>query len=668
MKVDDPVRSSRPATQPHHEQDPLPESERRGLAERSALRTAERERDVARLKGEISFALGDITDTEGQVLALQQVADLIAKGFGDWCVIHVAEPGEARRIASHADVLKPTWTQAFSTRWRPRPDSPRGHFAVLRSGQPQWFPSVSDQMLVETAVDPEHLEALRAMHISSYLCVPMHARRRIVGTLACVRTATSPAYDEREVAFAQQIADRVGLAIDNSRLYREAQEARETAERLYVAEQRARAEAEALARVAQALSEAGLDLDAVVQRVTDEATALVGAQFGAFFYNAVGEKGEEYMLYTLSGAPRAAFEKFGLPRNTPIFAPTFAGLGTVRLDDVKKDPRYGTMSPHHGMPKGHLPVTSYLAVPVVSRSGVVIGGLFFGHSAPGRFTEQHERIARVLAAHASLAIDNTRVFRASREAEERQARLVGELEHAVRFSEMFVGILGHDLRNPLSAITTAASVVLSRADSERVAKPVSRILGSADRMSRMIDQILDFTRVRLGGGIPLSRKRFELADICRLVLDELRGEGDDEPQAQLELRGPTSGEWDEDRLAQLVSNLAGNALQHRSPGTPVLVSIDGSMPDKVTLSVQNRGSVPPDLLPVIFEPLRGRDGRKRQGSSGLGLGLYISQQIALAHGGSIRVDSEPGADHTRFDVDLPRSPPVPQQTQQENVK
>jgi len=210
--------------------------------------------------------------------------------------------------------------------------------------------------------------------------------------------------------------------------------------------------------------------------------------------------------------------------------------------------------------------------------------------------------------------------------------------------------------------------VLSRADSERVAKPVSRILGSADRMSRMIDQILDFTRVRLGGGIPLSRKRFELADICRLVLDELRGEGDDEPQAQLELRGPTSGEWDEDRLAQLVSNLAGNALQHRSPGTPVLVSIDGSMPDKVTLSVQNRGSVPPDLLPVIFEPLRGRDGRKRQGSSGLGLGLYISQQIALAHGGSIRVDSEPGADHTRFDVDLPRSPPVPQQTQQENVK
>jgi signal transduction histidine kinase len=668
MKVDDPAHGS-PAQQ-RHESDArqaLRESERRGRAERSARLTAERENEVARLKGEISLALGDITDTKGQVTALQQVANLIAKGFGDWCVIHVAEPGEARRIAAHSDWLKPAWAQAFSTRWRPQPDSTRGHFAVMRSGQAQWFPRVSDQMLVETAVDSEHLAALRAMDITSYLCVPMHARQRIVGTLACVRTGASPAYDESDLSFAQQIGDRVALAIDNSRLYREAQEARETAERLYVAERRARAEAEALARVAQALSEAGLDLDAVVQRVTDEATALVGAQFGAFFYNVVGDQGEEYMLYTLSGAPRAAFEKLGLPRNTPIFAPTFAGVGVVRLDDVKQDPRYGTMSPHHGMPKGHLPVTSYLAVPVVSRTGPVIGGLFFGHSAPGRFTEQHERIGKVLAGHASLAIDNARVFQAAREGEERQGRLVGELERAVRFSEMFVGNLGHDLRNPLSAITTAASVVLSRADSDRVAKPVSRILSSADRMSRMIDQILDFTRVRLGGGIQLSRKPLELADLCRVVLEELRSEGHDDPRPQLELHGSSSGEWDEDRLAQLVSNLAGNALQHRSPGTPVSICIDGSRPDRVTLSVHNSGSVPPDLLPVIFEPLRGREGGKREGSSGLGLGLYISQQIALAHGGSIRVDSEPGADHTRFDVDLPRSPRAPQQTQ-ENVK
>src|SRR5690606_38753573 len=121
-------------------------------------------------------------------------------------------------------------------------------------------------------------------------------------------------------------------------------------------------------------NEAQLDSDAVIQRVTDEATAVVGAKYGAFFYNVVDDNGEAYMLYTLSGAPRSAFEKFGMPRNTPIFESTFEGRGIVRLDDVQKDPRYGRMAPHLGMPKGHLPVTSYLAVPVVSRRGPVIGG------------------------------------------------------------------------------------------------------------------------------------------------------------------------------------------------------------------------------------------------------------------------------------------------------
>jgi PAS domain S-box-containing protein len=116
------------------------------------------------------------------------------------------------------------------------------------------------------------------------------------------------------------------------------------------------------------------------------------------------------MLYTLSGAPREAFEKFGMPRNTPIFEPTFKGEGVVRIADVKKDPRYGQMAPHHGMPAGHLPVCSYMAVPVVSRSGAVIGGLFFGHPEPGVFTEDSERILVALAAQAAVAIDNARLY------------------------------------------------------------------------------------------------------------------------------------------------------------------------------------------------------------------------------------------------------------------
>src|SRR6185437_1464381 len=122
-----------------------------------------------------------------------------------------------------------------------------------------------------------------------------------------------------------------------------------------------------------------LSLERVVQTVTDEATRLTGAQLGSFFYNVIDAKGESYMLYTLSGVPREAFANFPMPRNTAVFGPTFHGVGVVRSDDIKKDPRYGKNPPYYGQPKGHPPVVSYLAVPVISRSGEVLGGLFFGH-------------------------------------------------------------------------------------------------------------------------------------------------------------------------------------------------------------------------------------------------------------------------------------------------
>ncbi|MGC4014722.1 MAG: PAS domain S-box protein [Luteolibacter sp.] len=174
-----------------------------------------------------------------------------------------------------------------------------------------------------------------------------------------------------------------------------------------------------------------LDLQRLVQAVTDAGRELSGAAFGAFFYNVTNDAGEAYMLFTLSGAPREAFEKFGMPRNTPIFAPTFAGRGVVRIADVLQDPRYGTMSPHHGMPKGHLPVRSYLAVPVISRRGDVLGGLFFGHPEPDIFTPESEEFMAALAAHASVAIDNARLY-SDLEKELEQQRV---LERALRESE-----------------------------------------------------------------------------------------------------------------------------------------------------------------------------------------------------------------------------------------
>ena len=186
-------------------------------------------------------------------------------------------------------------------------------------------------------------------------------------------------------------------------------------------------------RILEILNETGkllasqLDLQSLVQVVTDAATKLSGAQFGSFFYSVTDETGDAFLLYTLSGAPREAFASFGNPRATALFGPTFRGEPPIRLDDVLSDPRYGTMAPHHGMPKGHLPVRSYLAVPVKSRSGEVIGGLFFGHSQTGVFTERAERLVAGVAAQAGIAIDNARLYEsAQRAADERTALLESE--------------------------------------------------------------------------------------------------------------------------------------------------------------------------------------------------------------------------------------------------
>jgi len=174
-----------------------------------------------------------------------------------------------------------------------------------------------------------------------------------------------------------------------------------------------------------------LDLERAVQVVTDAATRLSGAAFGAFFYNVIDDKGESYTLYSLSGAPREAFSKFPMPRNTAVFAPTFNGEDIVRSGDITKDPRFGKNPPFHGHPKGHLPVASYLAAPVVSRTGEVLGGLFFGHPRPDVFDARAERIVAAIATQAAIAIDKARLYRAAQEEIERRRRV----EQALRENE-----------------------------------------------------------------------------------------------------------------------------------------------------------------------------------------------------------------------------------------
>jgi len=250
--------------------------------------------------------------------------------------------------------------------------------------------------------------------------------------------------------------------------------------------------------------------------------------------------------------------------------------------------------------------------------------------------------------------DLRRAVAAEQERASEARRLADDLSETIRVNELFIGVLAHDLRAPLAAIMTAAQLIKMRdagkSDSRNV-KALGRVLTSGERMSRMIEQLLDFTRLRVGGGIAIEPKDADFVTVARQVVEEL---DDAYPDCTVDVThvGDTRGSWDADRLSQVVSNLVANALQHGVPAAGVRVFIDGWEPDVVYMKVHNLGAIPQALLAQIFDPLTGGQ-RRRDRSRGLGLGLFITRQIAEAHGGRVEVSSSE-AEGTTFTLSLPR--------------
>jgi len=226
-----------------------------------------------------------------------------------------------------------------------------------------------------------------------------------------------------------------------------------------------------------------------------------------------------------------------------------------------------------------------------------------------------------------------------------------ERTEALHLSEMFMAVLGHDLRNPLGAIMASAEVAGMAAKDEHVKQFTGRILSSAQRMTRMIEDLLDVTRARVAGGIPIRAEPVDLQPVLDRVLGELRAI---HPERTIEVvtSGDLHGTWDSERLAQVVSNLATNALQHGAKDEPISVEAEGNTEREVTICVRNGGSIPEHRRAALFDPFHDVT-RMAESRNGLGLGLYIVREIVLAHGGSVDVHAG-STDETAFCVRLPR--------------
>ncbi|HEX5749889.1 MAG TPA: ATP-binding protein [Archangium sp.] len=239
-----------------------------------------------------------------------------------------------------------------------------------------------------------------------------------------------------------------------------------------------------------------------------------------------------------------------------------------------------------------------------------------------------------------------------------QKEVEAELRRSAELREQLIGVLGHDLRNPLNAISASAFLLERTEDlSDGAVRAVERIRKSAGRMARMLNDILDFARSSMGGGLPVLREWVNLHDIARGALEELQVTHPGR-RLELEVRGDGWGWWDADRLAQVVGNLLSNALHHGRPDTPVRVEVREAG-SEVLLSVHNEGEpIPAELQATLFQPFR-RGTTGKAATRSVGLGLYIVRQVAHAHGGEVEVRSVAG-EGTTFMVHLPRgTPPSP---------
>ena len=243
------------------------------------------------------------------------------------------------------------------------------------------------------------------------------------------------------------------------------------------------------------------------------------------------------------------------------------------------------------------------------------------------------------------------------ELQRRKQALAHELHErtaALRVNEMFMAVLSHDLRTPLMSITAAATVLQRQPDADKVGAMAERMLSSSQRMGRMIEDLLDVTRIRHAGGLALQLGPADMQALVQRTLDEVQTSFPDRVIKSTR-QGDLNGVWDAERLCQVVTNLVGNAIHHGNPDQPVHIAVDGTQADAVTVTVANGGTIAPELIAHLFDPFHGRE-REPGRHQGLGLGLFIAHQIVRGHHGHIEVVSRDGT--TRFSVKLPRVSPA----------
>ena len=562
----------------------------------------------------ISLTVSPVYDDTGTVIGASKIArditfrkeaDLVARRLAA-----VVDSSDDAIIAKTLDGTITSWNRSAERLFGYTPDEAIGK--SVRMIIPPELQAEEDSVLarLRTGEPVEHYET---------------RRRRKDGTDLLISLSVSPIFNES------------GIVVGASKIARDVTERA----RLLEASREQALITEKLGQVGATVT-SSLDRDTIVQQVTDIATALTHAQIGAFFYNAMDpQTGEAYTLYMLSGTSKDSFAQFTRPRATAIFAPIFQGETAIRLDDVTQHPHFGADASLSGMRSTDLPIRGCLAVPVKTATGEVLGGLFFGHSQPGTFTEQHEHLAKGIAAWASLALQNSKLYLAARDAD--------------RLKDEFLAVLSHELRTPLNAILGYARLLRGGIlKGEKADRGMETLERNAMSLTQIVEDVLDVSRI-VSGKIRLNVQPVELPLIVHNAVATVQPAADAKGvrmQTIIDPRvGPVSG--DPDRLQQIAWNLLSNAVKFTPREGRVQVRLERAN-SHVEIVVSDTGAgISPQFLPHVFERFRQADAGTTRITGGLGLGLSIVRHIVEMHGGSVQALSEGEGLGATFRVRLP---------------
>ncbi|MCY7321273.1 MAG: GAF domain-containing protein [Phormidesmis sp. CAN_BIN36] len=608
---------------------------------------------------------------------LENLAQLSVPYLADWCLIHTLKDEQTELVALfHLDSQKVAAFEDYRRRYPLDLSSSDSIAIVLKTGQSQFHPHITDELLANLIEDVEQYEQLKAFEFRSAMVVPLLARERILGAITFALSSNRQ-YKPADLSLAEDLARRAALAVDNARLYQATQKAEQNLRKAIVILGEQQQQLRTLQRLTDLLNQRLTDLPGLLQVMIDEiCDAIPNAEFGLIGLQ--NPQTQQLELTATTGLDRDEF-----PINE-AFSPGEGLLGRVfltgktHLIQTSSHPiapdHPSLLTPHASL--DHLP-SSLCAVTIESAQAGRLGVLAIGNWEGNRaFDEDDSRMLVAFGEQAAIALNNAQLINALEEREERlemQNAILAQqnqalenqrqqiqsqnlkLIEAAQLKSQFLATMSHELRTPMNAIMGFSQLLLRQNQLPPAQlEMVERILNNAKNLLALINDILDLSKIE-AGRLELKLERFNLYDLLTATTSALRSLAD-QKQLLLSVKSHLKDSWivnDSARLRQILINLLSNAIKFTDVGA-IEVEVWGLANDRLVILVRDTGiGIAPDDLARIFEEFRQLDQSSTRRYAGTGLGLAITKWLVQMMGGTISVESQLEAGST-FRVELPR--------------